>query len=81
MMHNRHNKNTLYTFFEPWLVRYWARIKIQRWYRGVIFRHKQIKLFQEGTLKLLPGISPVSSTIKNTMYAHYALMSRAVMKI
>jgi len=78
---NRINKNKLIVIYEPWVHRFWASVRIQRWIRGVLFRSKQIKLFAEGTLRLLPNVYSLKNSAKTTYYAHYALITRAIIKI
>lgn len=58
ILFNRVNKNKLIVLYEPWLIRYRATMIIQRWIRGYQFRNKQLKLFYDGTLRMLPGVSP-----------------------
>lgn len=81
ILFNRVNKNKLIVLFEPWLHRFRATIIIQRWIRGVLYRSKQMKLFYDGTLRMLPTISPGDRNVQNTMLSHLAMLTRAVIRI
>lgn len=46
-VHNWYNpKEVIQVIYEPFLVRLAARIKLQRWYRGIVERRRQKPIFQ-----------------------------------
>ena len=83
--YNRRNGTIIQMFYEPFLRRLEAALRLQRWMKGILFRRKTKPLFRErsrgGYVMLVPPIIGRPITVNNTLYGHYVLIQRVVRRI
>ena len=83
--YNRRNETIIQMFYEPFVRRLEATLRLQRWMKGIMFRRKTKPLFRErssgGFVMLLPLITGRQVTVSNTLYGHYVLVQRVVRRI
>ena len=82
MRYNRFNDDIILAFYEPWLIRFRAQERLQRWAKGLASRMLQKPIFDSKRPKLKEGaLSRKTTTIENTLYSHYAVLSRVARKV
>ena len=83
MKYNRYHDDIILVFYEPFLHRFRAMQKLQRWAKGIMYRKGQKPIFEkEGRIRLRKDFFQEKEiTERNTLYGHYVVINRISKKI
>ena len=82
MKYNRFHDDIILVFYEPWLIKFRAQERLQRWAKGAASRMLQKPIFENDRPKLRYNmLEKKQITIENTLYSHFAVLNRVARKI